>query len=162
MDKGRRPHVEGSLEGPHARHESIQGDEANSWRSPAPSWYPRRRTRPPPVRFSVFRLVSAPRLIGPPIPQQHPGFAQEAKGLCYVDSARTPRFKYSARPPGAHPGSRRSERMSAISKRICFVGQSQACPAKKRDMVHSTELVHTDIVNAAEGRNHELLHISND
>ncbi len=68
MDKRRRPRVEGSLEGPHARHEGIEGDEANSWRSPAPSWYPRRRTRPPPVRFSVFRLVSAPLPIGAPIP----------------------------------------------------------------------------------------------
>jgi hypothetical protein len=45
---------------PHAGHQGIEGDEAHSWRSPAPSWYPRSRTRPPPVGFSVFRVTSAP------------------------------------------------------------------------------------------------------
>jgi Transposase domain (DUF772) len=50
-------HAEGAFEGPHARHQRFEGDEAHGWRSSPQSWYPRRRSRPPPVRFSVFRLL---------------------------------------------------------------------------------------------------------
>ena len=86
--QGRRAHAEGSLEGPHARHQGIEGDEANSWRSPAPSWYPRPRTRPPPVRFSVFRVISAPLPYRRTCPWRPSGLAQDAIGLCCADRER--------------------------------------------------------------------------
>ena len=88
VDQGRRAHAEGSLEGPHARHQGIEGDEAHGWRSPAPSWYPRPRTRPPPVKFSVFRVISAPLPYRRICPWRPCGLAQDARGLCCADRER--------------------------------------------------------------------------
>ena len=64
----RRAHAEGAFEGPHARHQGFEGDEAHGWRSPPQSRYPRRRSRPPPVRFSVFRLLLHSSTLPPGLP----------------------------------------------------------------------------------------------
>ena len=73
---------------PHARHQGIEGDEAHSWRSPAASWYPRPRTRPPPVRFSVFQVISAPLPYRRTCPWRPSGLAQDAKWQCCADRER--------------------------------------------------------------------------
>src|ERR1700683_118987 len=57
VDERRRARAKGAFEGPHTRHQGFEGDEAHGWRSPPPSRYPRRRSRPPPVSFSVFRVL---------------------------------------------------------------------------------------------------------
>ena len=68
MDERRRAHAEGAFEGPDARHQGFEGDEAHGGRSPPQSWYPRRRPRPPPVSFSIFRVL----LHSVPLPPSQP------------------------------------------------------------------------------------------